>query len=69
VVKKIFYLGLAGLALFEFLKIYFIMPMPGSQRLAHAQFRLFPPRPAVAVQNRVCYFDRGREPAGLWNPA
>ena len=30
--KKIFYLGLAGLALFEFLKIYFIMPMPGSQR-------------------------------------
>jgi Protein of unknown function (DUF3179) len=32
-VKKIFYLGLAGLALFEFLKIYFIMPMPGSQRM------------------------------------
>jgi Protein of unknown function (DUF3179) len=32
-VKKLFYLGLAGLALFEFLKIYFIMPMPGSQRL------------------------------------
>ena len=31
--KKIFYLGLAGLALFEFLKIYFIMPMPGSQRM------------------------------------
>lgn len=31
--KKLFYLGLAGLALFEFLKIYFIMPMPGSQRL------------------------------------
>ena len=31
--KKIFYLGLTGLALFEFLKIYFIMPMPGSQRL------------------------------------
>jgi hypothetical protein len=32
-VKKVFYLGLAGLALFEFLKIYFIMPMPGSQRV------------------------------------
>ena len=31
--KKVFYLGLAGLALFEFLKIYFIMPMPGSQRM------------------------------------
>jgi hypothetical protein len=32
-VRKLFYLGLAGLTLFEFLKIYFIMPMPGSQRL------------------------------------
>lgn len=31
--KKIFYFGLAGLALFEFLKIYCIMPMPGSQRM------------------------------------
>jgi Protein of unknown function (DUF3179) len=29
--KKIFYLGLAGLALFEILNVYFIMPMPGSQ--------------------------------------
>src|ERR1017187_225582 len=28
---KEFYLGLAGLALFEALKVYFIMPMPGSQ--------------------------------------
>ena len=31
--KKLFYLGLAGLALFEFLKIYFVMPMPGSQHM------------------------------------
>ena len=31
--KKIFYFGLAGLALFEFLKIYLIMPLPGSQRM------------------------------------
>jgi len=31
--KKIFYIGLTGLALFEFLKVYFIMPMPGSQRM------------------------------------
>lgn len=31
--KRIFYVGLAGLALFEFLKIYLIMPMPGSQRM------------------------------------
>ena len=31
--KKTFYLGLTGLALFEFLKIYLVMPMPGSQRM------------------------------------
>ncbi|HMG92770.1 MAG TPA: DUF3179 domain-containing (seleno)protein [Chryseolinea sp.] len=31
--KKIFYIGVAGLALFEILKVYFIMPMPGSQRM------------------------------------
>jgi Protein of unknown function (DUF3179) len=31
--KKLFYIGAAGLALFEILNVYFIMPMPGSQRL------------------------------------
>ena len=31
--KKIFYAGLIGLALFEILNVYFIMPMPGSQRM------------------------------------
>jgi Protein of unknown function (DUF3179) len=31
--KKLFYLGLAGLGLFEILDVYFIMPMPGSQRM------------------------------------
>ncbi len=31
--KKIFYVGIAGLAIFEILKVYFIMPMPGSQRM------------------------------------
>lgn len=31
--KKVFYIGLAGLAIFEILKVYFIMPMPGSQRM------------------------------------
>jgi len=31
--KKIFYIGVAGLALFEILKVYFIMPLPGSQRM------------------------------------
>jgi len=29
--KKAFYFGLAGIALFEILRVYFIMPMPGSQ--------------------------------------
>jgi hypothetical protein len=31
--KKLYYWGLAGLSLFEFLSIYFIMPMPGSQSM------------------------------------
>ncbi|MEK6780755.1 MAG: DUF3179 domain-containing (seleno)protein [Bacteroidota bacterium] len=31
--KKIFYIGMAGLALFEVLNVYFIMPMPGSQQM------------------------------------
>lgn len=31
--KYIFYIGLAGLALFEICKVYFIMPMPGSQQM------------------------------------
>ncbi len=31
--KKLFYFGLAGLALFEITRVYFIMPMPGSQRM------------------------------------
>jgi hypothetical protein len=31
--KKIFYVGVAGLAIYEILKVYFIMPMPGSQQM------------------------------------
>lgn len=31
--KKVFYAGIFGLALFEVLNVYFIMPMPGSQRM------------------------------------
>jgi hypothetical protein len=31
--KKLFYIGLLGFALFEILNVYFIMPMPGSQQL------------------------------------
>lgn len=30
---RIFYIGIVGLVLFEVLKIYFIMPMPGSQEM------------------------------------
>jgi hypothetical protein len=33
IMKKLFYIGLAGIILFEILKVYFIMPMPGSQRM------------------------------------
>ncbi|MEJ0034279.1 MAG: hypothetical protein WDO15_29855 [Bacteroidota bacterium] len=31
--KKLFYFGLLGLALYEIANVYFIMPMPGSQRM------------------------------------
>lgn len=31
--KKLFYLGIIGLIVFEILNVYFIMPMPGSQRM------------------------------------
>jgi hypothetical protein len=31
--KKLFYFGTVGLALFEIANVYFIMPMPGSQRM------------------------------------
>ncbi|MCF2442483.1 DUF3179 domain-containing protein [Dyadobacter sp. CY345] len=31
--KKYFYVGIIGLILFEIAKVYFIMPMPGSQRM------------------------------------
>jgi len=31
--KKLFYIGIVGLSLFEILNVYFIMPMPGSQQM------------------------------------
>jgi hypothetical protein len=31
--RGLFYAGVIGIALFEVAKVYFIMPMPGSQRL------------------------------------
>ncbi len=31
--KKLFYLGIIGIVLYEIAKVYFIMPMPGSQRM------------------------------------
>jgi hypothetical protein len=31
--KRLFYLGILGLALFELANVWLIMPMPGSQRM------------------------------------
>ncbi|MCZ8134314.1 MAG: DUF3179 domain-containing (seleno)protein [Algoriphagus sp.] len=39
--KILFYLGLGTLVLFEFLKIYFIMPFPGSQQWDSIDFAYF----------------------------
>jgi Protein of unknown function (DUF3179) len=39
--KKLFYLGIAGLLLFEIANIYFIMPMPGSQRMRSLDLAYF----------------------------
>lgn len=39
--KQIFYVGLFGLAVFEILNIYFIMPMPGSQRMNSLELAYF----------------------------
>lgn len=39
--KVLFYLGLGTLVLFEFLKIYFIMPFPGSQQWDSIDFAYF----------------------------
>jgi hypothetical protein len=39
--RALFYAGLLGLALFEILKVYFIMPMPGSQRIKSLDFAYF----------------------------
>ncbi|CAN5542984.1 hypothetical protein BH10BAC4_BH10BAC4_01020 [soil metagenome] len=39
--KKLFYLGIIGLTLFEILNVYFIMPMPGSQRMQSLDLAYF----------------------------
>ncbi len=39
--KIFFYLGIVGLILFEFLNVYFIMPLPGSQRIRSIDFAYF----------------------------
>ena len=39
--KKIFYIGLIGIILFEVMKVYFIMPFPGSQRMNSLDFAYF----------------------------
>ncbi len=36
--KRLFYIGIVGLAVFEIANVYFIMPMPGSQRMASVEF-------------------------------
>jgi hypothetical protein len=36
--RKLFYLGISLLVLFEIANVYFIMPMPGSQRMASIDF-------------------------------
>ena len=40
-VKKVFYLGIIGLAILEILKVYFIMPMPGSQTIESLDIAYF----------------------------
>lgn len=39
--KRIFYIGLVGLLLFEILNVYFIMPMPGSQKMNSVDLAYF----------------------------
>ena len=39
--KKLFYIGIVGLIIFEILNVYFIMPMPGSQRMRSIDFAYF----------------------------
>ena len=39
--KKLFYFGLIGIAIYEFLKVYFIMPMPKSQELNYLNLAYF----------------------------
>jgi Protein of unknown function (DUF3179) len=39
--KKLFYIGLIGIALFEVMKVYFIMPFPGSQQMNSIDFAYF----------------------------
>ncbi len=39
--RKAFYTGIFGLAIFEALNVYFIMPMPGSQRMNSIDFAYF----------------------------
>ena len=39
--KKLFYIGIIGLIIFEILNVYFIMPMPGSQRMRSIDIAYF----------------------------
>lgn len=39
--KKLFYVGLIVLAIFEFVKVYWIMPLPGSQQMETVDLSYF----------------------------
>lgn len=39
--KKLYYIAIIGLLIFEFLNVYFIMPMPGSQRMRSIEIAYF----------------------------
>lgn len=39
--RKLLYLGIAGIILYEIAKVYFIMPMPGSQRMNSIEIAYF----------------------------
>jgi hypothetical protein len=41
IMEKLFYLGVAGIILYEIAKVYFIMPMPGSQQMNSIDIAFF----------------------------
>ncbi len=56
--KKLFWIGLIGLLLFEIANVYFIMPMPGSQQMNSIDLAYFLYKWRWAFQDRFCSNDR-----------